>query len=180
MKQPLTLLLLTALACGSAAADPLETAAAHAQLYGQIAEPAPIQPGQWVPALPEESATLWVDGVTYHVFDGTFYRPVGRGFVAVETPQRALLDRIPLGHAVVDVEGTRYYVVGEHFFVRDEAHGGYRFVAVPSAQVESATVQRVVYRARALPKTPATPVDPQETARRPIPEIDAARAGNTG
>lgn len=156
MKRLIALLSLALLT--PAAADPLADAATHARLYRAMSNPPPapatLEPGHWVPALPRTAAALRVAGITYYGLDGLFYRPAERGFVVVETPAEAFLRRIPMGHAVVEVEGRRFYVVGEHFFVWSERQQGYLFTAPPNARIEEVTLRRMIYRARAEREEP--------------------------
>ncbi len=58
--------------------------------------------------------TVWVNGVSYYYYYGTFYSYMApsREYVVVAPPVGAIVESIPEGYEKIDINGNTYYTVG--------------------------------------------------------------------
>ncbi|MCQ2189939.1 MAG: DUF6515 family protein [Paludibacteraceae bacterium] len=58
--------------------------------------------------------TVWVNGVSYYYYYGTFYTYMApsREYVVVAPPVGAIVESIPEGYEKIDINGNTYYTVG--------------------------------------------------------------------
>jgi hypothetical protein len=96
--------------------------------------------GYEVRTLPSGYRTEIVDGSSYYVHNGTYYRPRSGRYVVVEAPRRAryhrqpahqevVITRLPRGYRTINHRGVRYYQVNDVYY--QQRGSGYIVVRRP-------------------------------------------------
>ena len=80
---------------------------------------------------PRGADVVRVGGRTYLVKDGTFYKRMKRGWLAVPPPVGAFFHRLPQYYARTQINGRRYRVHDGVWYARDRRRGGWKVVRAP-------------------------------------------------
>ncbi|HJU50390.1 MAG TPA: DUF6515 family protein [Pseudogulbenkiania sp.] len=100
-----------------------------------MARPAFPARGAFVGSLPGGGHAVVHGGVRYHYYDGSWYRPRGRGYVVVSPPRGVWVPVLPLLYTTLLIGGVTYYLANEVYYV--QRGDGYVVVDPPLDQSPS-------------------------------------------
>lgn len=63
-----------------------------------------------------------LSNTTFYYYYGTFYKEAEEGFTVVNSPTGAVVDALPDGYEVEQIEGTEYYVLDGVYYKEVETN----------------------------------------------------------